>query len=72
MANSASQAPWLNLVIRTMTRTRAVMPKPMLLMVRDLTIRRRAVLSLASLRCLPQCRTMPNWLSVNEIKTPTM
>ena len=48
------------------------MPKPIMLMVRDLSIRRRTAGSLASFSSRPQCRIMPSWLTVKEMKTPTM
>ena len=62
MASRAIQAPCSNLVISTITSTRAVMPKPIVLMVRDLMMRSRTALSLASFSSRPQCRTMPSWL----------
>ena len=72
MASSAIQAPCGNLVTRTITSTRAVMQKPTVLMVRDLSMRRFTAGSLASFSSRPQCRTMPSWLMVKEMKTPTM
>ena len=72
MASSAIQAPCENLVMRTITSTRAVMPKPTVLMVRDLIMRSRTAGSLDSFSSRPQCRIMPSWLIVKEMKTPTM
>ncbi|MCY1224920.1 hypothetical protein D9M72_370980 [compost metagenome] len=72
IASRAIQAPCSNLVISTITRTRAVMPKPIVLMMRDLSMRSLTAGSLASFSSRPQCRIMPSWLIVNEMKTPTM
>ena len=72
MAMVTIQAPWVNFVIRTMTRTIAVKVAPMALIAWERRILARELLEapLVSSRC--QCRTMPSWERVKETKTPMM
>ena len=72
IARIVIQAPSRNLVISTITSTTAVNVRPMALIIRDRTIRRRSAGSLSVLRCRVQCRIMPSWLRLNDTKTPTM
>ena len=72
IATIAIQAPARNLVTSTMTRTVAVMPRPIELTVLDRFIRARWAGSCSVLRCRFQCRIMPSWLRLNETNTPTM
>ena len=71
IAGIAIQAPAMNLVTRTMSRTVPVAMNPMVLMTRRAghpAALGRIVLGASRV----QCRTMPIWLSVNEMNTPTM
>ena len=56
----------------TTTSTVAVMTNPTVLMTRERFIRRARAGSASVRRCRVQCLTMPNWLTVNDTKTPTM
>ena len=70
MAMVTIQAPWVNLVIRTMIKTKAVKVAPVALMARarQILVRELVEVPLVSSRC--QCRTMPSWERVKETKTP--
>lgn len=73
MAMQTSQAPWVNLVTRTMTRTSAVRVAPTALMASrmvDVDPLLLGVAGEASSRL--QCRTIPAWERVKETKTPMM
>ncbi|CAM5266917.1 hypothetical protein STANM309S_01434 [Streptomyces tanashiensis] len=69
---TTSQAPWVNLVMRTMTRTTAVRqaPKALTARRRRMSWRSAAAAGVASSRL--QCLTMPAWERVKETKTPMM
>ncbi len=71
-ATTASQAPWVNLVSITITSTRPVTqaPKPLITRERWASARTFGSGSLPSSSF--QCRTMPIWESVKEVKTPRM
>ena len=72
IARMAIQAPARNLVTSTMTSTVPVAMKPTVLITRDRIIRRRSAGSSSPPSSRVQCRTIPIWLSVNEMNTPTM
>jgi len=72
MAMVTIQAPWVNLVMSTTTRTSAVKTAPVALMTRDRCSRRRAAGSRSCASMLFQCFTMPDCESVNETNTPMM
>ena len=67
------QAPWVNLVISTMTSTTPVRAAPTALIACERRMRRRSARAGgpgAAAAC--QCRTMPAWDRVKETKTPMM
>ena len=72
MATTTIQAPLANLLIRTMTRTTAVTQAPIVLIVRDRIMCRRAALSVWSRSSRFQCRIIPVWLHTNDTNTPMM
>lgn len=71
-ATTASQAPWVNLVSSTITRTSAVVTAPRPLMIRERCAAPRTAGSPSVASARFQCRTMPIWDSVKEVKTPRM
>ena len=72
MATTAIHAPARNLVIVTTNSTVPVATKPIVLTTRERIIVRRTAGSVSLRSNRVQCRTMPIWLSVNEMNTPTM
>ena len=62
----------MNFVISTITSTMPVIAAPNPLMACERRIRRRAAGSVSVASSRFQCRSMPVWLSVNEVKTPTV
>ena len=74
MAMTTIQAPWVNLVIRTMTSTSAVVTAPSALTAsaRLHPPGRPGLPCSADGSRLSQCRTMPAWLRVKETNTPMM
>ena len=62
----------MNLVARTTTSTAPVIVRPRALITRERCIRRRTRASVSVRSSRVQCLTMPVWLVVNEMKTPTM
>ena len=54
----------------TTTSTVPVQRKPMVLITRERSIRRRSCGSVSVRSSRVQCRTMPIWLSVNDTNTP--
>ncbi len=68
----AIQAPRVNLVIRTITSTIPVIAAPKPLMACERRIRRRSAGSVSVASSRFQCRSMPIWLSVKEVNTPTV
>ena len=72
IATIAIHAPAMNLVTSTTISTAPVQMNPMVLITRERIIRRRSAGLVSVRRCRVQCRTMPIWLSVNEMNTPTM
>ncbi len=70
MTTKTIQAPWVNFVIVTMTRTLKVIEAPMRLMIRLRMMPPRPSAPLRIRRI--QCRTMPVWPRVNETNTPMM
>ncbi len=71
IAMQTMYAPWVNLVISTTTRTRAVSTAPIPLIARDRCMA-AAVLPVAVRSSRFQCRTIPHWLRVKDTKTPRM
>ena len=72
MATKTIQAPWVNFVIVTMTSTTPVIEAPTVLMARDRSTLRRASGRSRAAQHAFQCRTMPVWPRVKDVKTPTM
>ena len=68
----AIQAPARNLVTSTMSNTVPVAMNPTVLMTRARFILPRSAGSSSVASRRVQCRTMPIWLRVNEMNTPTM
>ena len=72
IATTAIQAPATNLVTMTTSSTAPVATNPIVLTIRERIIVRRAAGSVSLRSNRVQCRTMPIWLRVNEMNTPTM
>ena len=72
MATTTIQAPLANLLISTMTSTTAVKHAPTVLIARDRTMRRRALLPGPVRSSRFQCRIIPVWLHTNDTNTPMM
>ncbi len=72
IAKMAIHAPATNLVTRTTNNTAPVDSNPTVLTTRERIILRRTRGSVSVRSNRVQCRTMPIWLSVNEMNTPTM
>ncbi|MNW54808.1 hypothetical protein D3C74_324270 [compost metagenome] len=72
IARMAIQAPCVNLVSSTMTRTVPVMPNPIVLTTRErfILVRKRGSGVVRSSRV--QCLIIPSWDSVKDTNTPTM
>jgi hypothetical protein len=62
----------VNFVMSTMTSTTPVITAPKPLISRDRRIRARSAGSVSVARRRFQCRSMPTWLRVNEVNTPTV
>src|SRR6202012_2919032 len=72
IAKRAIHAPATNFVTRTTNNTAPVESNPIVLTTRERIILRRARGSVSVRSKRVQCRTMPIWLSVNDMNTPTM
>ena len=72
IATMAIHAPARNLVISTTNKTAPVESKPTVLTTRERIILLRARGSVSVRNNRVQCRTIPIWLRVNEMNTPTM
>ena len=64
-------ARWVNLVMSTITSTDPVWATPIPLMTRERRMRARSRGSVSVASSRVQCFTMPVWLMVKEMKTPT-
>ena len=72
IATTTIQAPLANFDTSTITRTTAVKHAPIVLIIRDRNICRRARASVVLRSSRFQCRIIPVWLHTKDTKTPTM